>query len=86
MTETVRPAQNEDMPELLSVYAQARAFMRDNGNPAQWCVSGYPKRELLEEDIEKGRLFVLTRGGRIAAAFVLVGGDEPTYRTIEAGE
>lgn len=75
-----------DLPELLRVYGEARDFMAQSGNPTQWCPSGYPKKELLEEDIVKGRLFVLTRGEGIAAAFVLVAGDEPTYRVIEAGE
>lgn len=60
--------------------------MRSSGNPTQWGISRYPKAELLEEDIEKRRLFVLMREGRIAAAFMLAEGDEPTYRAIEQGE
>ena len=75
-----------DLPELLRVYGEARDFMAQSGNPKQWGPSGYPQKELLEEDIRKGRLFVLTRGERIAAAFVLAAGAEPTYRVIEAGE
>ena len=83
MTDSFRKAEEYDLPELLEVYEQARAFMRENGNPSQWAEGGYPPRELIEEDVKLGRLTVLVRGGRVVGAFVLAEGEEPTYRVIE---
>ena len=77
----IRNAVMEDMPEVLALFANARKFMAENGNPGQWW-GGYPKRELLEEDITLERLYVCEEG-KIHAAFVLALGDDPTYAVIE---
>ena len=78
----VRPAVLEDLDRILEIYAEARRFMAENGNPTQWH-SGYPRRELLEEDIRLGRLFAVVRNNQICGAFVFFIGDDPTYRYIE---
>lgn len=78
----VRPAVLEDLDRILEIYADARRFMAENGNPTQWH-SGYPRRELLEEDIRLARLFAVIRNGEICGAFVFFIGDDPTYRHIE---
>lgn len=78
----VRPAVMEDLDRILDIYAEARRFMAENGNPTQWH-SGYPKRELLEQDIRLGRLFAVVRNDEICGAFVFFIGDDPTYRYIE---
>ena len=78
----VRPAVLEDLDRILEIYAEARRFMAENGNPTQWH-SGYPRRELLEEDIRLGRLFAVVRNNQICGAFVFFVGDDPTYRYIE---
>ena len=85
MTERIEHGELAELPEILSVYAEARAFMAANGNPHQWGDNRYPKEELLRLDIELGRLFVLKRGERIAAVFVLAEGADPTYAVIEDG-
>lgn len=56
--------------------------MAENGNPAQWG-SSYPRRELLEEDLRRGQLYVVTEGDKIHGAFVLALGEEPTYAEME---
>ena len=71
MTERFRVAEKSDMPELLELYEEARAFMQLSGNPDQWGKSRYPKRELLEEDIALRRLYVLERKGVIAVTQIL---------------
>ncbi|MBR3015609.1 MAG: GNAT family N-acetyltransferase [Clostridia bacterium] len=81
----IRPAQKNDLDRIESIYNAARAFMRASGNMRQW-VNGYPQRELLEADVEKGRLFVMTEGEAIHAAFAFILGDDPTYAYIEDGE
>ena len=78
----VRPAVMEDLDRILDIYAEARRFMAENGNPTQWH-SGYPRRELLEQDIRLERLFAVVRNDGICGAFVFFIGDDPTYRYIE---
>lgn len=80
----VRKAVLSDMPELLSVYAKARTFMRENGNPTQWGEDKPGQTELLE-DISLGRLYAIERNGMVCGAFCLVFGDDPTYGVIEKG-
>ncbi len=81
---SVRLAQPGDLPRILEIYETARAFMRSSGNPTQW-QGGYPPRELLQEDIALGQLFVITGGGGIHGVFVFFQGDDPTYHVIEDG-
>ena len=81
----IRLARMDELPEILSVYAMARIFMAANGNHSQWGMRRYPPEETLREDILLSRLYVLRRGGRIAAAFVLFIGREPTYEVIKDG-
>ena len=83
MTETVIClAKTEDLGGILEIYADARKFMAENGNPTQWN-NGYPKKELLELDICLNRLFVMRRNDEICGAFVYFIGDDPTYQYIE---
>ena len=46
----IRTATPGDLPALGPVYAAARRFMAENGNPTQWS-DRYPLTEDLEEDI-----------------------------------
>lgn len=85
MTSEIRLARPGELSQILAVYEDARGFMAENGNPDQWGRNGYPSAELLKKDVDLGRLFVIVRNGRIAAAFVLFIGDEPTYRVINEG-
>lgn len=81
----VRPASMMDLPRILAVYDAARIYMRNSGNPHQWGDSGYPERELLEEDIKKGRLFVIEEDGTVRGVFAFMLGADPTYGYIEDG-
>ena len=78
----IRPARPEDLQEILSVYAIARAFMAEHGNPTQWG-NTYPARELLEEDIRQGQLYVDEEDGEIDGVFAYIPGDDPTYQIID---
>ena len=79
----IRRATAEDLPEILRVYAAARAYMKANGNPNQWGDS-HPAQALLEEDIRLGRLYVDDEQG-VHGVFALVFGADPTYAVIEEG-
>lgn len=78
----IRPAQRADMDRILEIYAHARHFMAENGNPTQWG-GGYPSQEMLEEDIRLGRLFAVTEDGNVCGVFMFAIGDDPTYARIE---
>lgn len=81
----IRTAVPEDLPQILSLYENARSFMAACGNATQW-KDGYPSKELLESDIRQRRLYLLADKERIAAVFMFFIGEEPTYRSIEGGQ
>jgi len=79
----IRLAVKEDMPRILAIYAAARAFMRENGNPTQWGTTS-PASETLYADVDKGQLYVVeATDGTPCAAFALIGGVDPTYLEID---
>ncbi len=80
----IRPATAQDLPRILEIYAFARIFMARNGNPTQW-PSTYPPEDLLQEDIDAQRLFVVAEGTHICGVFVFALGEDPTYHLIENG-
>ena len=82
----IRLAETKDLDAIVKVYAAARAYMAASGNPHQWGDSGYPHRDLLEEDIEKRRLYVIEENGAVHAVFAFMFGDDPTYAYIEDGQ
>lgn len=53
----IRQTTMEDLDIVMELYARARRFMRENGNPDQWG-DHYPPRELVMEDITAGRSYV----------------------------
>lgn len=78
----IRLAEEKDLPAILAIYASARRFMRENGNPTQWA-DRYPLPCWLEEDIRLQRLYVVEENGRPCAVFMLCSGPDPTYAAIE---
>lgn len=79
----IRPANRDDLPAILSIYAAARKFMADTGNGSQWKDS-YPPISLVEEDIKKAQLYVITTD-TIHAVFAFLPGEEPDYDVITHG-
>ena len=80
----IRHTTPEDIPFLEEVFATAREFMIATGNPTQW-TDGYPKNELVLEDISYGDSFVCIEDGAIVGSFVLRPGNDPTYEKIYEG-
>lgn len=81
---TIRPTTKTDIPRLQEVFAVARNFMRQTGNPNQWAET-YPSIEQLTADIESGDSYVCVNDDRIVATFLLRGGNDPTYDVIYDG-
>lgn len=72
------------MAGLQEIFAVARRFMAETGNPRQW-TDGYPSEQLLREDILSGDSYVIEYYGETVATFLLRGGEDPTYRNIYGG-
>lgn len=81
----IRPATKFDVPACDQIYAEARKYMAENGNPNQW--SGeYPNGYDVEIGIESGSSYVCEDDGEILATFCFINNaDDPTYRKIYNG-
>lgn len=81
----IRKAVKKDIDSIMSVYANARKFMAESGNSAQWG-NGYPTRELIEQDISHGDFYICENQGKISAVFCFFVGIEPSYKKIFDGK
>ncbi len=83
----IRQALPEDLPRIEEIYARARAYMKENGNPRQWGMTNWPPRDLLEKDISTGRSYVQEGPeGVLSVFFFDMGKDiEPGYTAISEG-
>lgn len=74
----------EDLPEILKLYAEARAFMQENGNASQWGTA-YPPVERVEADIREGKSYLCEADGVLAGVFYFTKGPDPDYIKIYEG-
>ena len=84
----IRKSETADISRIMEIYARARKFMAENGNPNQWGATNWPPEALIREDISNGNSYVcLNDEDRIIGTFFYTQGDdiEPTYREIEDG-
>ncbi len=65
----IRKASPHELDRIMEIYAHARAFMVEHGNPRQWASSGYPSRELVEQDIKDGHCHVCLHEGHVVGVF-----------------
>ena len=89
----IRKTQAEDLDIVLEIYAQARDFMRETGNPTQWGDT-WPPQELIQADIQQQKSYVCVKdieekaGGtteKILGVFFLEVAEDPTYAEIYQG-
>ena len=76
----LRRATAGDLPAIRQIFAEARKFMADYGNP-QWN-GGYPYEDVIEEKLAADEFRILQCGGKIAAVYSVCG-SEPDYDDIE---
>ena len=50
----IRKSTLQDLPVMMEIYAFARKFMAQHGNPDQWGPNPWPAEELLRKDIAEG--------------------------------
>lgn len=89
----IRKTQAGDFDAVLEIYAQARDFMRETGNPTQWGDT-WPPQELIQADIQQQKSYVCVKdieekaGGtteKILGVFFLEVAEDPTYAEIYQG-
>jgi len=80
----IRKANLADLPRMMEIYADARAYMRDHGNATQWA-GGYPSEKRIREDIMAGESYVCVEGGEILGVFCFFISKDPTYDVIYEG-
>ena len=78
----IQKATLSQLPALMELYARARAFMAQNGNPDQWG-SAYPPEDMIRRDIENGKCYVNLDGDSIRAVFYFAVEEDPTYGYID---
>lgn len=83
----IRKSTKADLPRMLEIYAYARRFMAEHGNPNQWGPTQWPPEALLKQDIESGHSYVCIHEGKVVGTFYFVQGRdiEPTYARIDDG-
>ena len=80
----IEHAKMSDFAIIESVYATARKFMKETGNPTQWGDT-YPECELLENDIQNNNLYVVKAEEEIIGAFMFSLQVDQCYNVIENG-
>ncbi|MDD3253170.1 MAG: GNAT family protein [Lachnospiraceae bacterium] len=80
----IRKSTSADLEQILVLYAQARQFMQENGNPTQWG-SKYPPQEQVEQDIATGRSYVCEEDGELLCVFYFAVEEDPDYQKIYEG-
>ena len=78
----IQKADQSQLPQILEIYARARAFMAQTGNPDQWGAA-YPPEEMIRRDIENGKCYVNLSENRILAVFYFAEEADPTYGYID---
>ena len=84
----IRHAVEDDFHRMMEIYAYARKFMAQHGNPNQWGPTCWPPEDLIRRDITEGSSYVCENDtGVILGTFFFVQGTdiEPTYREITDG-
>ena len=84
----IRKTTMRDLARVMEIYAYARKFMAQHGNPNQWGPTCWPPEDLIRRDITEGSRYVCENDtGVILGTFFFVQGTdiEPTYREITDG-
>ena len=85
----IRKSTELDFDRIMEIYAFARTFMAEHGNPNQWGPTNWPPEELIHNDISEGKSYVcLNDEDKVIGTFFYTYGKdiESTYKDIADGE
>lgn len=81
----IRKAVPTDIDVMMDIFESGKQIMRSDNNMTQW-TGGYPQRELVLAEIERGNSCVMVApNGVVAATFAFILTDDPTYKVIYNG-
>ena len=79
----IRKSTMNDLPEMLEIFANARKYMAEHGNPNQWN-DNWPSKEILISDIEIGQSYIVEDDEKgILATYAYILGVDKTYLEID---
>lgn len=81
----IRQATSPDLSHIMVIYAHARRFMAEHGNPTQWG-NARPTEADISARIARNELFVLEDSDGIHGVFAFILEEDPTYHVIENGQ
>ncbi len=81
----IRKGTKEDLNRLMELYADARVYMAENGNPTQWG-DNWPPEDVIIGDIEAEKNYVCIDNGEIVGTFFMDEGPDPMYAKIVDGD
>ena len=61
----IRHTTEQDFERVMEIYAYARTFMEETGNPNQWGPTNWPPEDLIHEDICVGKSYVCVENGKV---------------------
>lgn len=79
----IRKTTTNDLPRVMAIFQEARAYMAANGNPHQW-VNRPTEKDILT-DIREGHSYVCVDGETVVGTFAYIPGPDPTYARIYDG-
>ena len=79
----LRTARPDDLPRIKQIIRQAKTLLKVR-RVDQW-QDGYPNEEILQDDIARGKGYILQTQGEVHGYFALSFEDEIPYRRIEQG-
>lgn len=85
----IRKTTEADIVRVMEIYAHARRFMAEHGNPRQWGAINWPPEKVIREDIKTGNGYVCENDeGKVIGAFYYISGKdiEPCYKEIINGK
>lgn len=71
MLTTIRKATVNDKTRIMEIYAYARQFMAEHGNPNQW-KNNNPSEETIDNDIAKQEMYVIEQMARFTQYFISI--------------
>ena len=80
----IQKAKNNDLKKIMDIYAEAREYMKAQGNTTQWG-ENYPVEELIRKDISDGHCYICIDNGSIGAVFYFALMKDSCYDVIEDG-
>ena len=81
MNHKVRKMDEKDIPSVMNIIDEAKAYFKENGIP-QW-QDGYPNADTILDDIRKGYSYVLEENNQIIGIAAIITTADPDYGFIE---